>query len=1146
MRLTCILFLFTIGLMYATDNYAQTTMINLQAQEQPLEAVLKEIEKQSEFDFFFNNKHVNLDSKVSVAAENKNIFTVLDEIFEGTNVKYTVLDKKIILSTEIEYPQQVVNGIRVTGTVVDNAGEPVIGATIVDKSNAGNGTITNYNGEFTLTNIDANGTLVISYVGYVTQELKATTQPLHIRLLEDTQSLEEVVVVGYGTQKKVNLTGAVAVVDGAELHSRPVANITQSLQGLVPGLTISATNKGGTPGASYNLNIRGQGNLSGSDKPYVLVDGMEQSLDNINPNDIESISVLKDAAAAAIYGARAAYGVILITTKKGKDGKISFNYNGNFGVVRPINIPDRVNSYEFAKYFNAGWKNGTGGVEYSDEKLALLEQYCKDPTGMDTWPEQTSNWFTVENSPLGVGNTNFYDIHYKDASFKQDHNLSGTGGNDRIQYYVSGGYYSEDGLLRYADIDYKRFSFNSNITAKLTSWLKLKANTKYSNADSTTPFGANAVNENMFFHNIVRFRPTVSPYDTNGRFTEISQVPYIQSGSKNDTRNNTLALLTGLEITPLKGWVISIDYNYRYISTKNEQTALPALIYGKDNSTRYEARSELAVPINGSYYRNMWQSAYNSLNVYTTYDFSLNDKHNFKVMVGGQEDSYNYSQLWSKAADLLSFNNPGLNTASGTKTTGETRNGWATRGFFGRINYDYEGKYLLEVNARYDGSSRFAKDSRWGFFPSVSLGYNIARENYMEWANDWLTTFKLRGSYGFLGNQAGAGLYTFAETMGITTQGSWFFNNGKEMIINAPGSFNPNTTWEKIESGNIGVDFGFLNNSLTGSFEVYQRTTRDMLGPTAKLADMYGTSAPQTNNAVMRNRGWELNLTYRGRINKDTHYSVTGMLSDYDAEVLEYENPTKYNPAGTWYPGRQVGEIWGYRADALIQTQAEADEYNKQDLSFLSGQPWKPGDVKYKDLNGDGKINRGSNTVGDMGDQEIIGNTTPHYQFSVNGAITWKRLSLSMLWQGVGKRDYNPGTSVIFYGAGAKAQVAVSKEHLDYWREDNPGAYYPNPYIATVGGFTALRAKTMQNCDRYIQNAAYLRLKNLTIGYDLPENWIKSVGLQRVNVYFSGENLLTFTKLPKFFEPETVFAFQEGAKNYFQTQVFSFGLNVSF
>ncbi|MCC8154755.1 MAG: SusC/RagA family TonB-linked outer membrane protein [Tannerellaceae bacterium] len=525
-------------MLHATNNHAQNATVTIRVQGETIETILKEIETQTELGFFFNNKQVDIHRKVSINAENETITEVLDKLFNGTNVKYSLMDNKIVLSTTIQSPQQ--NLISIKGAVLDAAGEPVIGATVIEKNNPNHGTITDYNGEFNLENIPEDALLVISYVGYLAQEVRATSRgAIHIRLTEDTQKLEEVVVVGYDTQKKVNLTGSVAIVDGSDLMDRPVANVTQSLQGLVPGLTIGVTKAGGTPGSSYSMNIRGQGNLSDSDTPYVLVDGIEQSLENVNPNDIESISVLKDAAAASIYGARAAYGVILITTKRGKEGKMAFNYNGNFGMVRPINMPKRVNSYEFAKYFNAGWFNGTGSIEYSDEKLALLEQYCKNPAGMNEWPEQDSNWFTVENSPLGVGNTNFYDLHYKNLTFKQDHNISGTGGNDKIQYYVSGGYYSESGLLRYADIDYERISFNANIDARLNSWIKLKTNTKFVNGTSTTPFGDHAIDEDMFFHNIARFRPTVSAYDTNGHFTEISQVPYLQSGSKNDWQKIT-------------------------------------------------------------------------------------------------------------------------------------------------------------------------------------------------------------------------------------------------------------------------------------------------------------------------------------------------------------------------------------------------------------------------------------------------------------------------------------------------------------------------------------------------------------------------------------------------------------------------------
>ena len=1048
----------------------------------------------------------------------------------------------------------------IRGKVITELGDPLQGVTVTltNQSNQFNRhTTSDEKGNFSFTDLTNNQkyTLLFEYVGYqrdsvtdfsVTSESENNAIVMRMKLSKAKSELNEVVVVGYGTQKKVNLTGAVSVVEGEAIANRPVVNATQSLQGLVPGLNVSVNNKGGTPGTSYSLNIRGQGNLSGSDNPYVLVDGMEMSLSDVNPNDIESISVLKDAAASSIYGARAAYGVILVTTKKGSKGKFSFNYNGNAGFTHPVRLPDMVSGYEYAKYFNVGWKNVTGNVEYSDAKLALLEQFAKDPTGMNQWPEQSSNWFFADNSPQGVGNTNNFKLQYKDAALKQDHNISAVGGNDKQQYYISGGYYDEDGLLRYADINYKRYNFNARLSSQLLSWMKFNINTKFSNDKSTSPFGSNAVNETMFFHNLARTRPTNSPYDLNGRFTELSQIPYLQSGSRNDNNNNNLGLLTGFEIQPLKDWRIFIDYSYRLNNNTNEQTAIPATIYGLDGTTRYEARQELAVPLGGSYFRGMSKSVYNSINIYSNYRLNLNDAHHFTFMAGGQQDNLDYSYLWSKAADLLNFGNPGLGTTSGQRTTDEQRNGWATLGFFGRINYDYKSIYLLEANARYDGSSRFNPANRWGFFPSVSVGYNIAKEKFMSRTQDWLNLLKLRASYGFLGNQSGAALYTFAQTMTTQPQGTWFFQNGREMIISAPGTFNPNVTWEKIESTDIAIDFGLFKNKLNGSFDVYQRTTRDMLGPTAKLADMFGASAPQANNATMRNRGWELSLNYQNKINSNLSYSVGAMISDYTAQVLSYQNPTLNDPAGTWYPGKMVGEIWGYRANGLIRNQAEADEYNKLNLSYLSGQKWIPGDVKYLDLNGDKIINKGTNKVGDMGDLTIIGNTTPRYQYSINAAITYKGLTLSTLLQGVGKRDYNPVGNVYFWGAGPKAQVTVFKEHLDYWTPDNPNAYYPNPYIGTVGALPSYASKVTQPADRYIVSGAYLRLKNLMLSYNLPEKLVYKAGFQRINVFCTGENLLTFTKMPKMFDPESVFVFYEGGKNYALTQTFSFGLNLTF
>ena len=455
------------------------------------------------------------------------------------------------------------------------------------------------------------------------------------------------------------------------------------------------------------------------------------------------------------------------------------------------------------------------------------------------------------------------------------------------------------------------------------------------------------------------------------------------------------------------------------------------------------------------------------------------------------------------------------------------------------------------MNGRYDGSSRFASDHRWGFFPSVSLGWNITRESFMEKYLEVLSNLKLRASWGLLGNQSGAGLYTFTSIMGIQPLGNWYFQDGRDMYINAPGVIDPFTTWEKVESKNLGLDFGFFNNALTGTFDVFQRDTKDMLGPSADLADFFGAEAPNTNNARMRNRGWELSLQYRGKIGKDIHYSIGGSLADATSEVTAYENPTGTNPQDNWYVGKKVGEIWGYKASGLLQTQEEADTYNNTyDLSFLSGQKWMPGDVKYMDLNNDKKINNGNNTLEDMGDMCVIGNTTPRYQYTLNGSISWKGTSLSMMFQGIGKRNWSPDLgTVYFWGSGAYAQVTVFNDHLDYWTPENPDAYYPNPYTGAAGSINQFRNKTSQKSDRYMQSAAYCRLKNLTISYDLPNSWSQKIGLSKAQVFFSGENLLTFTKLPSMFDPEAIFTgndyTSEAGKNYPMNKVLSIGVIVN-
>ena len=1049
----------------------------------------------------------------------------------------------------------------VRGTVTDPSGETVVGGSVFVKGTQ-TGTVTDIDGTYVLNGVRPGNVLVFSCIGYVTQEITWNSGPLNVVLQNDTQMLEETVVVGYGVQKKVNLTGAVSQVKGDDFAQRPVVDAAQALQGMVPGLTISNT-AAGTPGSATTITLRGRGNLSDTGNPYILVDGVEMSLQDVNPNDIESISVLKDAASAAIYGARAAYGVILVTTKRGADGKPVISYSGNVGWNAPTKLPTMASSVDFAHFWNDGAANANAPRKYSDEKIADLQRFIDGDPSADPWAEirnnPTANPSSFENSEKGLGNTDYFKLHYKDWALKHNHNLSIRGGSKKVQYYVSGGMYDEDGALRFADMGYKRFNVNANTQAQVTDWLKLMFSTKFVHGQTDSPFGDGAIGYG-FYHTMAREFSTKHYIDDNGHYVEYTMIPYLQSGTYTTTKRDRLDITPGLQIQPVKNWFINLDYTYRLGVNNYEAVAIAPDIYMMDGVTTVKGgRSELGIPKDGKYTRSNTNTNYQSISLYTHYSFTLGEKSNFALLAGYQEEDYHYAYIKNAITGLYTTATPSVTMGNGDQTITDTRYGWATRGYFGRINYDYDGRYLLELNGRYDGSSRFAADHRWGFFPSVSAGWNIHKEPFLQSASGWLSNLKLRASYGLLGNQAGAATYTFASTMSMSSGlGSYIYSDGRHSYTQAPGVVNPLTTWEKVLNQNVGLDFGFFGNALTGSFDLFQRDTRDMLGPGEDYPDIFGASAPQTNNANMRNRGWEFAINYRGHAGRDFNYSIGGSVSDATAVVTKYSNPTGTDPAGSWYEGKSVGEIWGYRADGLIQNQAEADAFNALDHSFISATNWTPGDVKYIDLNGDGKINKGSNTLDDMGDFTIIGNTTPRYNYTVNGSVWWKGIGLNFLFQGVGKRDYDPSSSLYFWGFGPYAQVTVLKEHMDYWREDNPNAYYPKPYIHNAGGVGTYQSKQKQCSDRYLQNAAYLRLKTVTLSYDLPQSLIGKIGLSKAQLYVTGENLLTFTKLSTIFDPEAIFTYNsynggnanrgasDAGKSYPMNKTVSVGIVVNF
>jgi TonB-linked SusC/RagA family outer membrane protein len=1157
MRITTILLL-SACLTASAGGIAQK--VTLSQKNMKLERVFREIRKQTGYVFFYDANVLQQAKSVNINVKDAPIEEALKQTLLGQALDFSIEQKTITIIQKpvsekpfAEARSSITLNI-ISGIVKDEKGAPIPRVSIVVEGTK-RGTSTNAEGRFS---IDANpgDVLVFSFVGYKTTTVAVgTNSNLSIQLALDIATGDELVVVGYGTKKKGNLTGAVSVVKGSDLENRPVLNATQSLEGLVPGLnvTVGSSTK---PGQSFNLNIRGTGNIAGGDGPLVLVDGIPMDLGSVNPNDIESISILKDAAASAIYGARAPYGVILVTTKKGKADRTTISYSNNFGLTQPVNLPQMVNAYDFAVYYNTACANAGVALQYSDAKLAQLKQFVQNPGATTNhFPEANDNYLlNFENTPNGVASTDWFAFNYKPSSSRQQHNLSISGGNKSTQYFVSGGLYSENGVLRFADINYNRYNLNSTITSQVNSWFKLKLNTKITSDKYNAPFSPGGGFEQYFFHDLARFRPNVSPYDLNGNYNELSLVPYLQSGSQYTNKIFTLILLPGLELEPVKNWKINADLNINRGNTDNSYLLLPGISYGIDGTPKYVNRVEFGIPIGGSYARGLANNSYISPNIYTSYRYSLKNGHEFNALVGFQQESFNFTSLSSAATPLISFNTPGINLSSVPATTSESRYHWSTRGYFGRLSYNYKEKYLVEFDGRYDGSSRFAQNSRWGFFPSMSVGYNIAKENFFHSMAPMFNTFKIRGSYGSLGNQSGAGLYSYIQTMGINNVGingagpQWYFQNGREANIYAPAAYNPGTTWEKVYVKNLGLDFELLQHRLSGSADIYQRDTKDMLGPTFDIADMFGASVPSSNNANLRTKGWEFSINYRGNISKDIRYSVGAVLSDNSSVVTKYQNPTYFNPSGNFYVGKHIGEIWGYRTGGLLQDSTGAASFNSLGHSFISTQPWKPGDVRYIDLNGDGKINNGANRLDSMGDSKIIGNSTPRYAYAFTGSLEWKGLSVSVVLQGIAKRNYAPTQSdVYFWGYSSYAQVTVFKQHLDYWTPANPNAYYPAPYTNTGGAIGPFANKSQQISDKYLQNAAYLRLKNLTISYSLPAQLIKKAHLTKMSVFVSGENLMTITKLSKIFDPETLNVAATGVgKSYPLTQVYSAGLNINF
>ena len=1064
-----------------------------------------------------------------------------------------------------------------SGVVLDATDFPLIGvAVIVDGTT--NGAMTSDDGSFTLTVPATEVVLNVSSLGYETKlvTVPATQDKVTIYLAEDNMMIEETVVVGYGTQKKVNLTGAVGVVDSKQLEDRTAHNLSAMLQGSVPGLNISTSS--GNPGSTGSLNIRGIGSIgSGSDTtPLVLIDGVEGEIDRVNPADVESISVIKDASAAAVYGARGAFGVILITTKKGSDneGKATVRYSGRFGWEEPTTSTDyETTGYWSAYIHNMFWKADNANskyIQYNDYDMQQLLLRINDKTEHPDRP-----WTVIENrngkdTYMYYANTDWWHELFVDQHPVQQHQISLSGGSKAVKYYLSGAFNKQNGIVKATPDVFTKYNLRSKIDFQINKWAKMSNNTSFYSSTYDYPGVGNIENAIAYAanHGLACF-PLQNPdgswiYSTphlNYKVANGRHIVYGNGYNTNLDRKTDFANTTELTITPVKQFSIVGNFTYRFHQNRNTNRSTN-MVYS-DYPGQFGAYTTGAGDNN--LYETVQTMNYIAANVFATYEDTFAKNHNFKAMAGFNYESYYRKAIDATGYDLITDELSDFNLITTTRqpVLGGGQTIYALAGFFGRINYDYKGKYLFEVSGRYDGTSKFAKGSRWGLFPSASAGWRISEENWFAPAKDVVSNLKLRLSYGSLGNQNVAA-YKFIRKIQTYDFAGFSFGEGSSTAsytsLSAPNA--GDLTWETSQQYNLGVDAGLFKDRLTFTAEAYIRDTKDMLTDGVALPGVYGASEPDMNAADLRTTGYELAIGWRDQFSlfgKPFGYNLGATLSDFRTVITKYDNDKK-TFAKDYYVGMELGEIWGFEIDGLFQSDAEAKAYAEQvDLNYINKRlygGWLAGDPRYVDLNGDGKISVGANSVDDPGDRKILGNSIASLQYGMTAGFDYMGFDFSIFFQGTGNHYWYPNAeSMAFWGPYSRPYCSFLPQNFlsNVWSEENPDAYFPRPraYSAFTSGAPLANVNS-----RYLQNIRYLRLKNLSVGYTVPANISKKIGVQKVRIYFSGENLAywsPFKKHSRYIDPEAAFdRLSDGSPTRYNNafypwqKTFMFGIDLTF
>lgn len=1125
--------MFLLGTMLHVSASTLGQKISLRVKQATLQEILQDIQVQTNFDFLYSESEFRSFGKVDVSFNNKDLQFVLQKILTPQGLVYFLDNQMVLIKSRDELLAQMAQNQQVIeGYVKDEQGHPISGASI-SLQNSNLATATDSQGYFKLVSPDAAPRIIVSALGYESQTIPiSSTKSLQIVLKEAISDLDEVIVVGYGQQKRANLTGAVSQVNASDIALRPDANIASTLQGLMPGLNIQMND--GDPAATPDINVRGFNSINGG-SPLILIDGIEGNITRVNPNDIESVTVLKDASSASIYGARGAFGVILITTKTGKAGTTSISYTNNFGWTSPTARTDYISDpYVYGKTVDAALYgyNGSSYTNYNDEDWEKIKKVASGELAPfhELQADGTNKFFYKSN---------WWDHLFKKNQGSNFHNIAISGGSDKLKGYLSGRLFKRESINNINDdANMDRQNLKANVVFTPYKWLELSNNVQFINEKDKDYGGyANGFGglwSTTTWYHLMAFYPIM----VDGIPTDIGTGTGGQGGSAGLYSGKTWRLYDTDELTntfravvkPIEGLQVNFDYSHRL-----EYTAQNFRL----NPFEHYSGNRLKLTTKGlnrlSEFR--WKDKYDALNLFATYTKSLNQYGNIKVLAGFNQEFFDRDRVAATVDGLLIEDLANLSLGTVMNNINGSATNWAVQGYFGRLNYDYDNKYLLELNARYDGSSRFPKESRWGLFPSISAGWQIDRESFWQPLKPYVSSFKVRGSFGKLGNQT-VGVNTFKELMNVGVS-NWLDGGTKLNFASMPGPLPTVVTWESTETVNVGADLGFLGNKLFVNADWFRKNVQGMYLPGEPLPAVFGANEPKENYAGLRNEGFEIGLSYQDKFEvagAPLHFSATASLSNFKGTITRYNNPNGL--LSSYYEGQELGEIWGYHIDGQFKTDEEALAYQNSFtnprnnlslvyndiLNVMQNSEWnhlRAGDVKYIDVNKDGRIDKGDNTLEKHGDLSRIGNSMPQFPFGLNLNMRWKAFDMALAVAGVAHQDWYP-TGDLYWGSYQRPYLSFLRKDLvdQAWTADKPN----NPYPQIYRGYSSLQGGRSLNelNDYYLTNVGYLRLRNFTFGYTLPQSLTQRVKVDKLRLFFSGENILTwsFGNLTKYLDPE--------------------------